>query len=546
MFRAKVKLRKMKNITFFVSVIVLCLTGPAASELQSDMNAKVAKLDIDKATLDDVIRIFGEPTKYIWGQGTFTKDNLPSVYIAAYPSGFGVVIKGGKIHELRFERIDAGYVFKNKLRISSSLEEVLDVMGQPTETVVGEALPAVASDGVLYKDIDGRKGDCYYSRKDQNVRFFFGDYKVTALYVTCDSSKGSGGGSSFRTIQPIESVKEFDDVRNKDLSKLDLSKGKKLIRTLQFNRKTIWPAPEKMPVSIDPNQLLTDGMNPGLGIRELHREGITGKGVNVAIIDQAMYLDHPEFVGKIVVYHDIAAGNESSMHGPAVTSLLVGANCGTAPDARVYYVAARDMCYEVDYAEGLEWIIEQNAKLPVSEKIRVVSVSAAPGIAGTPSGHNQKRWNDVCARAEAAAITVLDCTEERKFIERCWYNPKVPESVAGCTPGHPKEGVYFPSDKILAPAWGRTIAEERNKGDFGYIYGRGGVSWSIPYCAGVLALGWQLRPDIPPEQMRELLFKSAYIKKDGAKIINPGRFIQLVKAAKGQSVSKGQGKAGND
>jgi hypothetical protein len=46
--------------------------------------------------------------------------------------------------------------------------------------------------------------------------------------------------------------------------------------------------------------------------------------------------------------------------------------------------------------------------------------------------------------------------------------------------------------------------------------------------------------------MRELLFKSAYTKKDDTKIINPRRFIHLVKTAKGQSVSKGQGQAGND
>jgi hypothetical protein len=39
-------------------------------------------------------------------------------------------------------------------------------------------------------------------------------------------------------------------------------------------------------------------MNPGLGVRELHEEGITGKGVTVAIIDQNMILDHPEFQGN--------------------------------------------------------------------------------------------------------------------------------------------------------------------------------------------------------------------------------------------------------
>jgi len=529
----------MKNITFLVSVIVLCLTSSAASELQSDINAKVAQLDIGKATLDDVVRIFGEPEKYFRGRETFTKDNLPSTYIAAYPDDFSVVISRGKVNELRFEGQAGGYIFKDKLHVGSPLDEVLRVLGQPTEIVKGQANGW--KDGVLYKDINGRKGHCYYSRKGQGIRIFFMNYKITALYVTSTTGESSAKKvrpvkrGSFQTIRPIQLVKEFDDVRWKDMSKLDLADRKGLVATLVFNQKTIWPSPEKIPVGVDPNQVLTGGMNPGLGVRDLHRQGITGKGVNVAIIDQAMYLDHPEFAGKIIAYHDLAAGNKSSMHGPGVTSLLLGTNCGTAPDARVYYVAARDGVYEVDYAEGLDWIIEQNAKLPASEKIRVVSVSAAPGRAGTPSGHNQKRWNDACARAEKAGIMVLDCTEHRGFIGKCWYNARVPDSVSACRPGDPRYS-YHATDRLLVPSAPRTTAEEYDKGDCSYQYcGTAGLSWSIPYCAGVLALGWQLRPDIPPERMRELLFESAYKNKDGAKIINPRKFIRLVKTAKATS-----------
>ena len=125
------------------------------------------------------------------------------------------------------------------------------------------------------------------------------------------------------------------------------------------------------------------------------------------------------------------------------------------------------------------------------------------------------------------------------FIGRCWYNARVPESVSACTPGDPRSEVkkqYFNSDRILVPSAPRTTAEEYDKGDCSYQYcGTGGLSWSIPYCAGVLALGWQIRPELTSEQMRELLFKSAYTKKNGAKIINPKRFIRFVKTAKVQN-----------
>ncbi|MHC4288274.1 MAG: hypothetical protein ACYSSJ_08250, partial [Planctomycetota bacterium] len=60
-------------------------------------------------------------------------------------------------------------------------------------------------------------------------------------------------------------------------------------------------------------------------------------------------------------------------------------------------------------------------------------------------------------------------------------------------------------------------------------WGEGGLSWAIPYAVGVLAMGWQIWPEATADQMKELLLKSAYTNKDGAKIINPPRFINYVK-----------------
>ncbi|MHC4558516.1 MAG: hypothetical protein ACYS80_14570, partial [Planctomycetota bacterium] len=259
----------MKNITLLISVIViaLSLTGPAASKPKSDINAKVAQLGIDTATFDDVIRIFGEPEKYLWGNKTFSKNNLPDRYIMLYPNRFQVVMVAGRIDELRHHA--PGYVFRGKLRVGSSLEQVLEVIGRPTETVEGKQNKF--KDGVLYKDIDGRKGYCYYSRADQDVRFFFANYKVTALYVT--RSDYSTGGvimtdtkktkpevkrGSLQTVRPITSVNKFDDVRYKDMSELDLSNRRGLVATLQFNQKSIWPEPTKMPAGWDPNKVLTE------------------------------------------------------------------------------------------------------------------------------------------------------------------------------------------------------------------------------------------------------------------------------------------------
>lgn len=327
------------------------------------------------------------------------------------------------------------------------------------------------------------------------------------------------------------SIEPYQDVRFKDLSNVSTGLGETLIKTLWFNESTTWLELDKQTAQ----NLLQLGMNPGLGIRDLHEEGVTGKGVNVAIIDQNMLLDHPEFKGKIIKYFDVGTDtspNEGSMHGPAVTSLLVGEHIGTAPAANVYYVAAPSWKADAQYeADALNWLIDENAKLPEGSKIRVVSVSAAPSGEGSFFTKNQDAWNAAFQRASEAGILVLDCTQEHGITAHCYYDLNDPDNVAKCIPGVPgKEEYQIPQGRILIPTSLRTTAEEYNKGVFSYQFtGQGGLSWSTPYLAGVLAMGWQINPDLESSELLEMLFDSAYITDDNLQVINPRAFIDLVR-----------------
>ena len=92
--------------------------------------------------------------------------------------------------------------------------------------------------------------------------------------------------------------------------------------------------------------------------------------------------------------------------------------------------------------------------------------------------------------------------------------------------------------RVYVPTSPRTTAEEYVKGDIGYQYcGRGGLSWAIPYAAGVMACSWQLRPELSGGQMIELLFASAYKTEDDASMINPQELIEHVKNAKAHTVA---------
>ncbi|NQV35328.1 MAG: PDZ domain-containing protein [Phycisphaeraceae bacterium] len=155
---------------------------PSDAEFARLLPARIEQLDIDTASLGQVKAIFGKPAQYVWGKETFTEDTLPRQYILVYPSRFHIFMREDEIVEMRHEE-GSSYVFREELRCGSTLDEVFDLLGRPEKTVEGEKNEFV--DGILYRDIAGRKGHCYYGRSDQNVRLWFSDYKIIAIYMTC-------------------------------------------------------------------------------------------------------------------------------------------------------------------------------------------------------------------------------------------------------------------------------------------------------------------------------------------------------------------------
>ncbi|MHC4677118.1 MAG: HAAS signaling domain-containing protein [Planctomycetota bacterium] len=153
-----------------------------SEEFRRGFLEKCSKFEIDTAAPEDVISTFGKPMKYVWGRQVLDRDDLPRRYVAVYPNGFHVFIAHGKVIELRHEGEGTGYVFAGKLKVGSALNEVLDVLGEPKEVLQGQENRF--EDEVLYKDIEGREGHCYYAQADRGIRLWFVDYKIRAIYMT--------------------------------------------------------------------------------------------------------------------------------------------------------------------------------------------------------------------------------------------------------------------------------------------------------------------------------------------------------------------------
>ena len=266
------------------------------------------------------------------------------------------------------------------------------------------------------------------------------------------------------------------------------------------------------------------GKNPGLGVRSLHEKGFTGKGINVAIIDQPLG-PHKEYDDRVVsniIVDD--AKNESSMHGSAVSSLLCGKTCGVAPEANLHYYAGKGGSLE-RIEKGLKDIIEKNESLEPSSKIRVVSISK--GVSkDSPDYEKTKKQIDL---AIEKGIFVFYVTED--------YIPMIAggSSTDKEDPLSYEEGIMYnkpdpildamldsikSQDKILIPTDYRTRASFRNDTD--YIYEEeGGMSWEIPYLAGIAALALQKNPNFTFEEFNKLVISTATPIDKGFKVINP-------------------------
>jgi len=330
---------------------------------------------------------------------------------------------------------------------------------------------------------------------------------------------------TLRRVDDLAKLDAFSGVANISLVKLDLREQLAKLSRLPFDNQTQWPPNDKMPKGFEPAKLLQDGTNPGLGVRKLHEQGIDGRGVNIAIIDQPLLRDHREYKDRVVAYEAIdAEGVPPQMHGSPVTSIAVGKTCGIAPAASVHYYAApmwkwwNEHCKP--YSALLDRIVERNRDLPAGQKVRVVSIS----LGAFSEWPDHELWAKAVKHAAAEGILVVSCDSADLRIAILKRNlakdPDTPESYA-------RQLFFGPRDALGVPAGNRATAYFAGSDD--YIFWRdGGMSWTVPYLAGLAALAYQVDPDLKPQAVPDLWTKTASRTAAGL-VVNPTAFIAAVR-----------------
>ena len=354
---------------------------------------------------------------------------------------------------------------------------------------------------------------------------------------------------------PKMSVSQGEDVRSKDLTHCTI-KDENVLRSLFFNSDTVWPDSSKLPENVDPKKLLEEAKYPGMGIKKLHDQGITGKDVHVAIIDQAIgkSLEHPEYKDAIVEFKSffpeeiINSGNYcgTSFHGPAMSGLLVGKNTGVAPGVKLHYIEVpmgnvADAKY---FADALDYIIEKNKTLDEKDKIRIVSVSAAPSATQGNTIPNGELWEQAYNRAKESGILVFDTKDN---FQSCYLDYTDKDNISKCFLREDtikglkeNESLFVTSkrkinsiyDLLCVPCGARTSAESKNPGEYSYYYQYPSESASIPTLCGIIAMGLQVNPKVSNGEVMKKLNETAYTNSQGFKIVNPEKFVSTLKNSK--------------
>ena len=167
-----------------------------------------------------------------------------------------------------------------------------------------------------------------------------------------------------------------------------------------------------------------------------------------------------------------------------------------------------------------------NRGLTNTPKIRVVSIS----LGAFSERPNPSRWKQAVKKAEDEGILVVTC--DPAFLRLA--SLKRIETSADPGPADYKRGLYgHPAAVLCVPAANRTIASFY--GPRFYTYDRtGGMSWTVPYLAGVAALAWQVDPSIKPNEMMQL-WQSTVARTSAGLVIDPVALIETVKGKRNRS-----------
>ncbi|MEV0612682.1 S8 family serine peptidase [Nonomuraea sp. NPDC050404] len=249
-----------------------------------------------------------------------------------------------------------------------------------------------------------------------------------------------------------------------------------------------------------------------IGAKQAWQQGLTGKGVTVAVLDSGYDPDHPELKDVVVAsrnFSEDADVRDTLGHGTHVASIVAGAGekyRGVAPDAKLAVGKVGTAAGPTDSAilAGMRWAaLEVKAKIvsmsfgsgdtpdldPLEQAVN--ELSEKTGTLFVAGSGNSSDWGAVLSPGSAdAALTVGAVDREGK--------------LADFSSQGPREGDHAIKPDLTAPGV-EIMAAKLGGGHIAYS----GTSMATPHVAGAAAILAQRHPDWTGAQLKAALIGSA-------------------------------------
>lgn len=373
--------------------------------------------------------------------------------------------------------------------------------------------------------------------------------------------------------------KELDDfikVRDKKLESCSLREGKarrevelaiKKVLELEDYSKEV----SSLKINDDKDVILSF---PSSEIKELHNNGIDGNGISVAVVGTGVY-PHPDFEDRIVAFKDFVEFNDEPSDGGGhethVAGIIAGSGkisgkryTGVAPGANIIGIrTGKDTRPSVDdenFHRTVTWIIENKDKYNIkivnfsfggnfSDKYwdlfigklieNGITVVAAAGNSGPRGG----TINYPASNKAVISVGNLDQFSTTTVLDDIVATGSSRGSILD---GKVKPDIIAPGVSIIstlargsgADNEGRDIGIDFDKdGKNDYVI-MSGTSMSAPFVSGVVALMYQVNPDLTPEEvgniLRETADKLPGVSKEaqGSGVINPQKAVEKARSLK--------------
>ncbi|MFA5479868.1 MAG: S8 family serine peptidase [Candidatus Muiribacteriota bacterium] len=284
----------------------------------------------------------------------------------------------------------------------------------------------------------------------------------------------------------------------------------------------------------------THGLN-NLQIPRIWKEfNITGKNVNVGIMDAMFDRNHPELKDKIIKWYDINGSDnppaDSSHHGSHVAGTIVGGNLsglhiGVAPDSKFYFAnifGGSNETFITECIKAMQFIADPDGNPATNDFPRVVNNSwdyshpsgalllypyidewvnlgIIPVFAAGNEGYegvatvgflaSHKDTIAVGAVDAGFSIAGFSSIGPGNFCTGSYFNPINNETY-----------YYFDSTQkpdFTAP--GVSVLSSINDNQYAYA---NGTSMAAPHITGVIALLLQAKPELTLAQIKDILYKS--------------------------------------